>query len=73
MEINNVNVDRIGISKLVERKSVTRYLIGCLDYHIRSLVLMMAKIRVYVKIFKVKDGGKDQNNNLCQRNVFLYR
>ena len=73
MDIKNVNVDRIGISKLVEIKSVTRYLIGCLDYHIRSLVLMMAKIRVYVKIFKVKDGGKDQNNNLCQRNVLLYR
>ena len=36
MDIKNVNVDRIGISKLVERKSVTRYLIGCLDDHIRS-------------------------------------
>ena len=43
MKISDVNVDNIVISKLVETKTNSKYLIGYLDKAIRSLVLIMSK------------------------------
>ena len=34
------------------------------DKPVRPLVLIMPKMRGYVKTFKVKDGHKDRNNKL---------
>ena len=39
-------------------------MIGYLDKTIRPLVLIMPKMILYVKTFKVKDGDKDKNNKL---------
>ena len=60
----NVNVDNIVISKLIETKTNSKYLIWYLDKAIRSIVLIKHKMRGYVKTFKVKDGDKDKNNKL---------
>ena len=53
----DVNVDNIIISKLIETKTNSKYLIGikCIKAK-RPLVLMMPKISGYVKTFKVKEG-----------------
>ena len=48
------NVNSIAISKLVETKNNSKYLIEYLD--IRSLVLILPKMNGYIKTFKVKDG-----------------
>ena len=53
----------ILISKLVETKTNSRYLIGYLDKLIKPLVLVLSKISGNVKIFKVKHGDKDKSNN----------
>ena len=56
IEIWDVNVDNIVISKLVETKTNSKYLIGIkFDKAIRPLVLIMPKMSGYVKIFKVED------------------
>ena len=55
----------IVISKLIETKTNSKYLIGYSDKNIRSLVLMLPKISEYVKTFKVKD----KNNNLTSFHI----
>ena len=56
------------ISKLVEIKTLTlpnsKYLLGYLDKVTKPLVLILLKMRGYVKTFKVKDRDKDKNNKL---------
>ena len=64
INIWDVNVDNIVISKLVKRKTNSKYLIGYLDKVIRPLVLIMPKMGGYVKTFKVKDGDKDKKSKL---------
>ena len=64
IKIWDVNVDNIVISKLVEIKTNSKYLIGYLDKGIRTLVLIMPKVSGYVKTFKVKVGDKDKINKL---------
>ena len=64
IQIWDVNVDYIVISKLVKTETNSKYLIGCLHKAIRLLVLIMPKMSGYVKIFKVKDEDKDRNNKL---------
>ena len=54
-ETSDVDVNNIVISKLVETKTHSKYLIGCLDRVIRPLVLILLKMSGYVKTFKVKD------------------
>ena len=52
----NVNVDNVVISKLIETKTNSKYLIGIkFDKAIRPLVLIMPKMSGYVKTFKVED------------------
>ena len=60
----DVNVDNIVISKLVETKTNSKYLIGYLDKFIKPLVLILPKMSGYVKSFKVKYGDKDRNKKL---------
>ena len=57
-----VNVDNIVISKLIETKTNSKYLIGYSDKAIRPLVLVTPKMSGYFKTFKVKDGDKYKNN-----------
>ena len=64
IKIWDVNVDNIVISKLIGTKTNSKYLIEYLDKAVRPLVLIMPKIRAYVKTFKVKNGDKDKNNKL---------
>ena len=55
----HVNVDNIVISKLIETKTSSKYLIGLkFDKAIRPLALIMPKMSGYVKTFKVKEGDK---------------
>ena len=56
IKIWNVNVDNIVISKLVERKTNSKYLIEYLDEVIRLLSLILPKMSGYVKTFKEKRG-----------------
>ena len=59
-----LNVQNIVISKSVETKTDSKYLIEIkFDKSVRPLVLIMPKMSGYVKIFKVK-GDKDKNNKL---------
>ena len=55
IKIWDANADNIVISKLVETKTNSKYLIGYLEKYIRSLVLIMPKITGYIKTFKDKD------------------
>ena len=55
IEIWDVNVDNIVISKLVKTETNSKYLIEYLDKTIRPLVLIMPKMSGYVKTFKVKE------------------
>ena len=55
IEIWDVNVDKIVISKLVKIKTNSKYLIGYLDRDIGPLVSIMPKMSGYVKAFKVED------------------
>ena len=64
INIWDVNVDNIVISKLLKTKNNSKYLFGYLDKVIRPLVLIMPKMSGYIKTFKVKDGDKDKNNKL---------
>ena len=59
INISDVSVDNIVISKLIEAKTNLKYLIGIkFDKAIRPLVLIMLKMSGYVKTFKVKDRDK---------------
>ena len=49
----DVNVDNIGVSKSIETKTNSKYLIGYLDRVIRPLVLILPKMSEYFKTFKV--------------------
>ena len=69
INIWDANVDNIVISKLVETKTNSKYLIGHLDKVIRELVLILSKMSEYVKTFKVKDRDKDKNNKLMSFHV----
>ena len=60
IKIWDVNVDSKVISKLVQPKTNSKYLIGCLDKTVRPLVLIIPKMSGYVKTFKVKE----ENNKL---------
>ena len=60
-EIWDVNFDDIVFSKLIERKTNFKYLIGYLDEVIRPLVLILPKISRYVKTL-TEDEDKDKNN-----------
>ena len=62
INILDVNVDNMVISKFGERKTNYKYLIGYLDNVIKTLILMLPKMIGYIKTFKVKDGDKDKNN-----------
>ena len=64
INIWDVNVDNTVISKLVETKTNSKYLIGYLDKVIRPLVLVLPKMSGYVKTFKVKDGDNDKKKIL---------
>ena len=50
IKIWNVNIDNIIISKLIETKINYKYLIGYLDKVIRPVVLIMSKIKGYLKL-----------------------
>ena len=57
IKIWDVNVDNIGISKLIETKSNCKYLIGIkFDKAIRQVVLIIPKMSGYVKTFIVEEG-----------------
>ena len=52
----DINIDNIVISIFLETKTNCKYLIGYLSKVIIQLVLILPKMSVYVKTFKVKDG-----------------
>ena len=55
-KIWDVNVDNTVVSKLVETKTSSKYVIGVkFDKAIRPLVLIMSIRRGYVETFKVED------------------
>ena len=64
INILDVDIDNIVISKLVETKTNSKCLIGYLDKFIRILVLALPKMSGYVMTFKVKDGDKNKYNKL---------
>ena len=56
MKIWYVNVDNLVISKLVQTKADSKYMIGIkFDKAIRPLVLIMFKMSGYVKTFTIED------------------
>ena len=69
MKISDANVGNIVISKLVFKKTYSKYLIGYLDKAIRPLVLIMSKMSGQVKKFKVNDRKKDKNNELMSLSI----
>ena len=78
IKIRYVNDGNIVISKLVETKTNSKYLIGYLDKVIRPLVLIMTKMSGYVKTFKVKVIATDMRyfarskfvGSLVQKKIF---
>ena len=64
IKVWDFNVDNIVISKLIETKTNSKYLIGYLDKVIRQFGFIMPKMSKYVTTFKVKDGDKHKNNKL---------
>ena len=62
INIWDVNVDNIAISKLVKTKTNSEYLIGYLDKVLKASALIIPKVSEYVKIFKVKDEDNDKSN-----------
>ena len=58
MNIWDVNIDNKVISKLIEAKTNSKYLIGYLNKVIRPLVLILSKMSGYVETFKVTDKNK---------------
>ena len=59
-----VNVDNTIVSKLINTKTNSKYLIGYSDEVRQTLVLILPKMNGYVKTFKVKNGDKDKSNKL---------
>ena len=64
MKVWDVDVNNISISKLLEKKDNSKYLIRFLDKVIKSLLLILPKISGYAKKIKVKGGNKDKDNSL---------
>ena len=50
----NIGVDNVVISKLLETKNSSKYLIGYLDEIIRSLVLILPKWLDMLKLLKIR-------------------
>ena len=70
INIWDINIENIVISKLVKENTNSKYLIRIeFDKAIRPLVLIMPKMSGYVKLFKVKEGDKDKNNKLMSFNL----
>ena len=75
IKILDINVGGIVISKLIEAKANSKYLIGYFDNAIKHLVLIMPKLSGYVntfkihKTFKIKDRDKDKNNKLMSFHI----
>ena len=69
IKIWDVNADNIVISKLIEKKPSSKYLIRYRDKDGRPLVLIISKMSGYVKTFKFKDGDKDKNNKLMSFHI----
>ena len=55
INIWDVNIDNIVISKLVETKTNSKYLTRYLDRFVRSLVLVLPKLSGYAEAFKFED------------------
>ena len=65
IKIWHVNVDNVVISKLIEIKTNSKYLIGIkFDKALRPLFLTMPEMSGYAKTFKVTGGDKDINNKI---------
>ena len=64
INICDVDVYNTVISKLVETKTSSKYLIGYLGKLIRPLVLVLPKTSGYVKTFKIKQRDRVKNNKL---------
>ena len=62
-------IDNVAISKLVETKNNSKYLIGYLDEVTRPLVLILTKLSGYVKVFKDKGKDKSKNTNLMSLRI----
>ena len=60
INIWDVSIDNIVISKLFKTKTNSRYLIGYLDKYIRPFVSIMPEISGFDKTFK----AEDKNNKL---------
>ena len=60
IKIWDANVNNVVISKLVEIKTNSKYLVGYLDKVMRPSILIMPKMKGCVKKFKVND----KNNKL---------
>ena len=60
INIWDVIIDNIVISKLIETKTYSKYLIGYVDKVIKPLVLILSKKSRYFQTFKVEDGDKDK-------------
>ena len=56
MTIWDVDIYNITISKLVETKSNSKYLIGCLNEVLRPSFLIPPKTKGYLKAFKGKNN-----------------
>ena len=52
------------ISKLIETKTNSKYLIGYLDNVIKPLFLILPRLNGYVKTCKIKDEDKYKNNKM---------
>ena len=60
IKVCDINVDNVVISKLIETKTNSKYLIGYSGKAIKPLGLLTPKISGFVKTFEVKDGDKDK-------------
>ena len=70
INIWDINIENIVISKLIKENTNSKYLIRIeFDKAIRPLALIVPKMSGYVKIFKVKEGDKDKNNKLMSFNL----
>ena len=57
IKVWDVNVDKIVMSRLIDTKTNSKYLIGIkFDKAIRPLVLIIPKMSGYIKTFTVKVG-----------------
>ena len=69
MKVWDVNINNIVISKLIETKTNSMYLIGYSDKAARQLVLIMPKMSEYVNICKVNDEDNDRSNEIISARI----